>query len=108
MNRKAQVLVNGLLAGILSETVEGKFLFQYDETYLKDPSHLPVSLTLSKRREVYTSSFLFPFFDGLIPEGWLLEIASKNWKINPRDRMGLLLHLCQDAIGNVSIKAQNE
>ncbi|MCB0749827.1 MAG: HipA N-terminal domain-containing protein, partial [Ignavibacteriae bacterium] len=42
-------------------------------------------------------------FDGLIPEGWLLDIAHKNWKINPRDRMGLLLTTCRDCIGNISI-----
>lgn len=33
---------------------------------------------------------MFPFFDGLIPEGWLLEIAVNNWKLNQRDRFGLL------------------
>ena len=46
---------------------------------------------------------LFPFFDGLIPEGWLLNIAEKNWKLKPRDRMGLLMACCLDCIGAVSI-----
>jgi serine/threonine-protein kinase HipA len=32
-----------------------------------------------------------PFFDGLIPEGWLLDIAEQYWKVNPPDRMGLLI-----------------
>ncbi|MBU0474105.1 MAG: HipA N-terminal domain-containing protein [Bacteroidetes bacterium] len=49
---------------------------------------------------------MIPFFDGLIPEGWLLEIAVENWKLNPRDRMNLLLTLCQDNIGDVSIKRE--
>ena len=52
--------------------------------------------------------FLFPFFDGLIPEGWLLDIAEKNWKLNPRDRMGLLLACCKDCIGAVSVYPINE
>lgn len=47
---------------------------------------------------------MLPFFDGLIPEGWLLEIAGKNWKLNARDRMGLLLACCRDCIGAVSIE----
>jgi serine/threonine-protein kinase HipA len=55
---------------------------------------------------------MFSFFDGLIPEGWLLRIAEKNWKLNERDRMGLLLACCKDCIGAVSIEpfnpAQNE
>jgi serine/threonine-protein kinase HipA len=49
---------------------------------------------------------MFPFFDGLIPEGWLLEIAEKNWKLDARDRMGLLLVCCRDCIGDVSIKEE--
>ena len=57
----------------------------------------------------YTDKRLFPFFEGLIPEGWLLDIASKNWKINPNDRMGLLLAWCQNCIGAVSVQPiQNE
>lgn len=108
MSRKANVLVNNIAAGILQETDEGEYLFQYHADYVNNLSHLPVSLTLPKKHEAYHSSFLFPFFDGLIPEGWLLDIASQNWKINPRDRMGLLLHLCLDTIGNVSIVEIND
>ncbi|NBV98183.1 MAG: hypothetical protein EBR67_01570 [Proteobacteria bacterium] len=52
---------------------------------------------------MHDSSVLFPFFDGLIPEGWLLNIAERNWKLNPRDRMGLLMACCLDCIGAVSI-----
>jgi serine/threonine-protein kinase HipA len=55
----------------------------------------------------YHSKRLFPFFDGLIPEGWLLNIASKSWKINKNDRMGLLLACCQNAIGAVTIHPIN-
>lgn len=47
---------------------------------------------------------LFPFFDGLIPEGWLLNLATRNWKVDQADRFGLLLIACEDCIGNVSIR----
>ena len=52
----------------------------------------------------YESSTLFPFFDGLIPEVWLLDIASRNWKIDRNDRFGLLLLCCKDCIGDVSVR----
>ena len=55
------------------------------------------------REEPYDSGILFPFFDGLIPEGWLLGVVSRNWKIDTKDRFGLLLVACKDGIGNVSI-----
>ena len=51
---------------------------------------------------------LFPFFDGLIPEGWLLDIAEQSWKISSRDRMALLLACCKDCIGDVSVIAIEE
>ena len=78
-------------------------MFLYDSGYLENRENEPVSLTLPKREEPYTSKIMFPFFDGLIPEGWLLEIAEKIWKIDARDRMGLLLACCRDCIGAVSI-----
>jgi serine/threonine-protein kinase HipA len=100
--RRAKVLFQEKIAGILSEDEHG-FHFQYEELYLKDEKSLAISLTLPKSNIPYESKMLFPFFDGLIPEGWLLNIAQKNWKINPRDRMGILLKTCKDCIGAVSI-----
>ena len=100
--RSARVLFQEKIAGILSEDEHG-FHFQYEELYLKDEKSLAISLTLPLTDIPYESKMLFPFFDGLIPEGWLLNIAQKNWKINPRDRMGILLKTCTDCIGAVSI-----
>ncbi|MCD6039669.1 MAG: phosphatidylinositol kinase [Gammaproteobacteria bacterium] len=103
MTRIAKIFVNDLLAGTLTESTEGEYLFKYDATYLTNEKNNSVSLTLPKRKEIYTSDILFPFFDGLIPEGWLMDMGIKNWKLNKKDRMGLLLHLCADCIGNVSV-----
>ncbi len=98
--RRAKVFVNDTNAGILEETDEGLYIFQYNENY----TGKNVSLTLQKRKEPYKSQILFPFFDGLIPEGWMLNIIIKNWKLNGKDRMGLLLICCNDCIGNVRIE----
>ncbi|MBR5348201.1 MAG: HipA N-terminal domain-containing protein [Lachnospiraceae bacterium] len=100
--RKAYVYVRDHFAGILSETEAG-YMFSYDEEYLSSEGASAVSLTLPLSNTEYTSETLFPFFDGLIPEGWLLNVVSRNWKIDTNDRFGLLLVSCKDAIGNVSI-----
>lgn len=100
--RIAKVLIHEQLAGFLSETEEG-YRFVYDEEYLKKEDARPISLTLPLSEKPYFSRVMFPFFDGLIPEGWLLAVAERNWKLNPRDRMGLLLLCCKDCIGAVSI-----
>ena len=91
------------MAGILTEDENG-FHFQYDQSYLDNKDAEPISLTLPLTNKKYDSNVLFPFFDGLIPEGWLLDIAQKNWKLDPRDRMEILLKTCQDCIGAVSIE----
>lgn len=105
--KQAKVYQHHQLAGILTENESG-FIFQYDPNYLKSPRAEAVSLTLPLSAEPYRSSVLFPFFDGLIPEGWLLDIAERSWKINQRDRMSLLLACCKDCIGSVSIVPVNE
>ncbi len=105
--RKAYVYVRNAFAGILSETDSG-YRFAYDEDYLRSENASPVSLTLPLRDEPYDSGTLFPFFDGLIPEGWLLGVVSRNWKIDTKDRFGLLLVACKDGIGNVSIAEEKK
>ncbi len=100
--RQANIYVGNKLAGVLAETEEG-YLFRYDEAYLESGSAEAISLTLPTLKASYTSRVMFPFFDGLVPEGWLLNIAEQNWKLNKSDRMGLLLACCKDCIGAVSI-----
>ena len=100
--RQGEIWVADQLAGILSEEEEG-YVFTYKKEYLGEKNALPVSLTLPLQQEPFLSETLFPFFDGLIPEGWLLDVAHQNWKLNPRDRMGLLLKTCRDCIGNISV-----
>lgn len=105
--RTAYVYVRDTFAGILKETDSG-YSFIYDSDYLANKSSTAVSLTLPMQTEEYTSKTLFSFFDGLIPEGWLLDIVSNNWKIDRKDRFGLLLVACKDPIGNVRIKEVRE
>jgi serine/threonine-protein kinase HipA len=100
--RKAEIHLYDLKAGVLWEDENG-YHFAYDSHYLKESQAKAVSLTLPLRETIFSSNILFPFFDGLIPEGWLLDIAEKNWKLNPRDRMGLLMACCKDCIGAVSV-----
>lgn len=101
--RKAVIKNHDQIAGWLTEDDQG-YQFLYSNEYLSNPDARPVSLTLPLRKIAFKSHVLFPFFDGLIPEGWLLDIAQKNWKLHPRDRMGLLLACCKDCIGSVSIE----
>lgn len=102
MNRKGKVFLKDRLAGEVWEDDDG-YHFSYKEQYIKDPVYGAISLTLPLSEKVYTYRNMIPFFDGLIPEGWLLNIAVNKMEISHRDRMGLLLTVCKDCIGAVSI-----
>lgn len=101
--KQAKIYMYNTFAGVLTEDENG-YRFEYDSDYLANEKAESISLTLPLTDKAYTSNVLHPFFDGLIPEGWLLDIAEKNWKINNRDRMSLLLACCKDCIGAVSVQ----
>lgn len=102
--RRARIYYKDLLAGILTEVDTG-YEFVYLPEYLLPDTAKPISLTLPLQKEAYKSQVLFPFFDGLIPEGWLLDVALRNTDISILDRMALLLTCCRDCIGAVSVIA---
>lgn len=100
--RAGTVLYQETPAGTIRETERG-YEFEYLRSWIDDPAAHPLSLTLPLTERIYTSPTIFPFFDGLIPEGWLLDLSVRNWKLDRRDRMGLLLAVCRDSIGAVSV-----
>ncbi|MFI3322570.1 MAG: HipA N-terminal domain-containing protein [Rikenellaceae bacterium] len=105
--READIYCNDKIAGVLIESENG-YIFTYNKEYLNSKYAEPISLTLPLTDKPYISMVMFPFFDGLIPEGWLLDIAERSWKIDRRDRMSLLVNCCKDCIGSVSIVQKEE
>lgn len=100
--RKAAVRVDGSRAGLLEERPDG-FVFTYDSAWIAGKSSRPISLTMPLRAEPFLSKTLHPFFENLLPEGWLLEIATQKLKIPKDDAFGLLLATCADCIGAVEV-----
>ena len=105
--RKADVFMHGRYTGQLLEDENG-YSFRYDPEYLGGEHAAPVSFTLPLQADAFTNPVLFSFFDGLIPEGWLLDVARENWKLDARERMGLLLTCCRDCVGAVSVRPVEE
>ena len=100
--KQARIYVQNTFCGVLTEDEEG-YHFSYDPGYLASANAVPLCPTMPLTAEPYEKEMMFPVFDGLIPEGWLLDIASKSWKIDPRDRMSLLMACCKDCIGDISV-----
>jgi serine/threonine-protein kinase HipA len=102
--RSAEIFLFDRLVGRLDETDDGNCQFVYDSAYMAREGTEPISPTMPFKEDAYWSDEMLPFFDGLIPEGWLLDIAEETWKLNPRDRFGLLLACCRSCIGAVSVR----
>ncbi|MEW6087643.1 MAG: HipA N-terminal domain-containing protein [bacterium] len=98
--RKARIYFKQQIAGLLEETESGyKFIYNID--FIKNK--IPISISLPVRKEPFESRELFPFFEGLLPEGWYLDIVSKSLKIDKNDKFGLLLATCKDTIGAIKV-----
>jgi len=99
--RKASVMFKEAMAGVIEETGSG-YRFTYDPGYLATGK--PIGVAFPVRAEPYESRALFPFFQGLLPEGWFREVVCQTLKIDPKDHFGLLIKACGDCIGAVWIK----
>lgn len=102
MKDRAKIYFNEMFAGTL-EKFENDYSFTYDRDYLENENAVPISINFPLKKESYKSEELFPFFVGLIPEGWLFELDSKALKIDPNDYFGMLLATCKDCVGAVSV-----
>jgi serine/threonine-protein kinase HipA len=100
--KKAFVYLWDRKAGVLEQTERG-YRFSYDPEYLFSQKAQPVSLTLPLADGPYESDRLFPFFLGLIPEGWLLDLTSRTLKIDPERSFDILLATGADCIGAVKV-----
>ena len=101
-SKKAFVYYDGKKAGVLEKNATG-YVFEYDAAYVLTPGAKPVSLAMPLNKGRFEAKKLFPFFEGLLPEGWLLNITSKTLKIDKDDKFELLLHIGKDTIGAISI-----
>ena len=103
--RQAQVFSNNILAGILSETDDGKYIFKYDEKYLLDSNARAISLSMPKRDEPFVADELFPFFYNMLSEGANKTLQCMTLKIDENDSFGLLLSTAyNDTIGAITVK----
>ena len=103
--RRAQVFSNGFLAGMLTETDSGKYIFCYDDSFLIDEKQTAISLSFPKNQREFTSETLFPFFFNMLSEGTNKAIQCQTLKIDENDAFGLLLATAHtDTIGAIIVK----
>lgn len=103
--RACKIFVHGIYAGMLIETDQQHYSFEYDDTYFSDASTSPVCLTMPKSQKSYDSPYLFPFFSNMLSEGENRAFQSRYLKIDENDDFGILLATAQyDTLGSVTVQ----
>ena len=103
--RRAEVYMNGRLAGVLSELSPSDYTFRYDDLYFADNQAPAVSLTLPKNRQEYYLPYLFPFFSNMLSEGHNRDVQVRLHHLDGNDDFGLLLATAQtDTPGAITVK----
>lgn len=105
MARRGRVFLDREPVGWIEETETG-MRFTYDAAWLARKDARPISLTLPLSSPSHESRGLHPFFAGLLPEGWLFDIALSTLKLSADDGFGLVLALCRDCIGAVRVQPE--
>ena len=107
MTDSALVYYRDKKAGLLKKTEDG-YEFEYYLSYINDADAKPISLIIPLTQKRYFSNRLFPFFENLLPEGFLLDMTVAKLKIDKNDKFNILLHVGKDTVGAVSIKPLEE
>jgi len=103
--RGAEVSMHGIPAGILEETEAGnKYRFKYLEGY----NGPPIALTMPVDKKEFVFNRFPPFFDGLLPEGVLLEGLLKQRKIDKFDYLSQIIAVGNDLVGAVTVQEKKE
>ena len=97
--RRARVWVMDEAAGLLEKHDAGRFVFRYLETYFGPP----VSLSIPVAKSEYSFDRFPPFFEGLLPEGEMLEGLLHQRKLERDDLFGQLLAVGEEMVGAVTV-----
>lgn len=97
--RRAQIYVMGILAGSLEEAGGGHWVVRYLNTY----DGPPVSLAMPVSGREFNFEGFPPFFEGLLPEGDMLEGLLRQRKIDRTDLFAQLAAVGGETVGAVTV-----
>lgn len=106
--RTAEIRRSGIRVGQLSELSGGPTRFTYDKAYLAQANARPIAPTLPLRPEPFDSPGLHPVFEGLLPQGWLLDIDVRKYRLKSGDQFGLLLATGRHTIGAIEVIPEDD
>ena len=103
--KKAKVFVDGILAGFLIEKEKNK---NYEFVYLEEYGGPSISLTMPTSQKSYQFDLFPPFFDGFLPEGFMLDALLRKTKLDKNDRFEQLMKVGGELVGNITVERCDE
>jgi len=98
--RKAEICQQGEFAGTLEELDQNRYRFVYAPGYNGEP----ISLALPVCENPYDFDKFPPIFEGLLPEGALLEALLRRYKVDRKDMFQQLLIVGEDVVGSLTVR----
>jgi serine/threonine-protein kinase HipA len=102
--RQAKVYLHDQWVGVFTETDAQDYVFEY----LDDYQGQAISLTIPVTQKIHRYKHFPAFFDGLLPEGVMLEGLLRQAKIDRNDYFSQLITVGQDLVGAVTVEAMHD
>ena len=105
-----QIELNGVqeVVGEIFGRAADDAVFQYSESYLANPEHPAISISLPLQKEAFTSAKTRCFFDGLLPEGYTRHSLAQFIRTEENDYLSILETLGKECLGAIKINSNSK
>ena len=104
ITNELRVLIDGREIGTVTQDVNGRFHFTYDERYRLDTTAVSLSLSMPLAVADHGDKAIRPFVWGLLPESDdALASLGRHYGVNPRNPFSLIAAIGEDLQGAVQV-----
>jgi len=106
MPRTLDVYLHGHLIGKLVQNDHGQMVFDYVESWLANPTAIPLSQSLPLTKKHFSRNDCRGFFAGVLPDESKREIIARNLGISARNDFAMLERIGGECAGAVTFIAE--
>lgn len=100
------ISMNGVVIGSLTKTKQSGMIFQYTEDWLSSSQARPLSLSMPLKREAYSGSEVFNYFDNLLPDRKnIRDRVISRFKVESDHPFDILSAIGSDCVGAIQVHA---
>jgi len=101
------ISMNGLVVGSLTKTKQSGMVFQYNDNWLSSSQARPLSLSMPLRRDPYSGSEVFNYFDNLLPDRKnIRDRVISRFKVESDHPFDILSAIGSDCVGAIQVHSE--